>query len=135
MQDNQRAQKASKRRRGRARPDEKNGGYKLLELVVAIAPEAVVHAGAQGYRGIMASKRRRLKANEVAQMREYREAGYAIVDIARFFRVARMVVSRVVNYQTHVNVKPEAHHLPPLLTPEERAARQERARKAIRGAL
>ncbi len=36
MQDNQRAQKASKRRRGRARPDEKKGGYKLPELVVAI---------------------------------------------------------------------------------------------------
>ena len=36
MQDNQRAQKASKRRRGRARPDEKKGGYKLPELVVTI---------------------------------------------------------------------------------------------------
>ena len=51
MQDNQRAQKASERRRGRARPDEKKGAYKLLELVVAIAPAAVVHAGALGYRG------------------------------------------------------------------------------------
>ena len=68
-------------------------------------------------------------------MREYRAAGYAIVDIARFFRVTRTVVSRVVNYKTHVNVKPEAHQLPPLLTPEERAARQERARRAFRGAL
>ena len=82
----------------------------------------------------MASKRRRLKANEVAQVREYREAGYAIVDIARFFRVTRMIVSRVVNYRTHVNVTSEAHHLAPLLTPEERAARQERTRRAIRGA-
>ena len=36
LQDMQRAQKASKRRRGRARPDEKKGGYKLPELVVTI---------------------------------------------------------------------------------------------------
>ena len=66
-------------------------------------------------------------------MREYREAGYAIVDIARYFRVTVKIVSRVVNYRTHVNVKPEAHHLAPLLTPEERAARQARTRRAIRG--
>ena len=32
----QRAQKASQRRRGRARPDEKKGAYKLPELVVTI---------------------------------------------------------------------------------------------------
>ena len=83
----------------------------------------------------MASKRCRLKANEVAQMREYREAGYAIVDIARYFRVTVKIVSRVVNYKTHVNVKPKAHHLPPLLTPEERAARQARTRRAIRGEI
>ena len=82
----------------------------------------------------MASKRRRLKANEVAQMREYRAAGYAIVDFARYFRVTAKMVSRVVNYRTHVNVQPEAHHLMPLLTPEEHAARQERTRRAIRGA-
>ena len=68
-------------------------------------------------------------------MREYREAGYAIVDIARYFRVTVKIVSRVVNYRTHVNVTSEAHQLPPLLTPEERAARQERTRGAIRGAL
>ena len=120
---------------GRARPDQEKGAYKLPELVVAIAPASEVHVGALGYRGAMASKRRRLKANEVAQMREYREAGYAIVDIARYFQVTVNVVSRVVNYKTHVNVKPEAHRLPPLLTPEEHAARQARTRRAVRGAL
>ena len=67
-------------------------------------------------------------------MREHREAGYAIVDIARYFQVTVNVVSRVVNYKTHVNVTPAARKLGPLLTPEERAARQERTRRAIRGA-
>ena len=78
-------------------------------------------------------QRRHVKPQEVALMRKYFGLGYTIVDIAAHFGFSTVTVSKVVNGKTHKEVPLEAADIPPLLTPEQVAARRERTRLALRG--
>ena len=78
-------------------------------------------------------QRRHVKPQEAALMRKYFGLGYTIVDIAAHFGFSTVTVSKVVNGKTHKKAPPEAADIPPLLTPEQAAARRERTRSALRG--
>ncbi len=77
------------------------------------------------------TKRRRLSPHDVVRMRQWRRKGFAVVDIAKFFGIKPQVASQVVNYRTHKNITEDVLEVPPLLSLQERKARQQ-ATKRIR---
>ena len=76
----------------------------------------------------------RPKPHDIVRMRQWRRKGFAVVDLAKFFGISRVQVSRIVNYRTYANVTDGALEAPLLLTEEERVAKVEATkRKLTRG--
>ena len=89
----------------------------------------VVRSGRQLQpRALERHKLRPLAHATAIKLRKYHAAGHRVSDIALAFGVRRETVSNVVNGKTHKR----EHDLPKLQTPEQRAAKYDRAlRKAL----
>lgn len=75
----------------------------------------------------------RLHISEVARLKQYYDLGYGVQDLATYFNIHTVSVSRIVNGHTHARVSKKALRLPPLK--RDGLSRQERAREAEKEAL
>ena len=75
----------------------------------------------------------RLTVREVAQLKVYHDVGYSAQDLANYFNIHPVSVSRIINGHTHARVSKKALRLPPLK--KDGLSRHERAREAEREAL